>query len=100
MQRMALVVVEKEISRRRNGESADQAAHDTAAAQSELVGIGEIGLGAIGEPWRAERQLPAVDSCALYIDREEDVGVVQTVVVKKVCGASQKIIRVQDPALE
>ena len=49
---------------------------------------------------RTERQLPTIDSRALYINREEDVGVIQAVVVEEVAGASQKVIGVQDPAFE
>jgi hypothetical protein len=54
MERMALVVVEKEISRWRNGASADQAAHDAAAAERQLIRVGQIKLRAIAEARRAE----------------------------------------------
>src|SRR5260370_10329875 len=100
MKRVALVVVEGEISWRRNRASADQAADDAAAAERQLIRIGEIELGAIAEPWRAERQLPAIDSRALYIDGEEDVGIIQTVVVEKVGAASQKVVGIQDPTFK
>src|SRR6266849_3998888 len=97
MQRVALVVVEKKISRWRNGASTDQTAYDAAAAQRQLIRIGEIELGAIAEARRAKGQLPAIDSRGLYVNREEDIGVIQTVVVEKVGCASQKIISIQDP---
>src|SRR5260370_30594590 len=100
MPRIALVVVEKEISRWRNGAITDQTADDAAAAERQLIRVGEIELGAIAETWRAERQLPAIDSRGLHVNREEDVGVIQAVVVEEVSGASQKVICIQDPALE
>src|SRR5260370_15923095 len=100
MQRVALVVVEQEISRRRNGASANQAADDAAAAESKLIGIGEIELGAVAEPWRAQCQLPAVDSRSLHVNREEDVGVIQAVVIEEVRRARQKIVGIEYPAFE
>src|SRR3982074_3809857 len=100
MQRIALIVVEEEISRRRRGARADQTANDAAAAKRQLIRIREIDLGAVAEPGRAKRQLPAVDSRGLHVNRKEDVGVIQAVVVEEVGGASQKIIGIQDPAFE
>src|SRR6266849_1594285 len=100
VQRVALVVVEVEISRRRHGASTNQTADDAATAKRQLIRIREIELGAIAEPWRAESQLPAIDSRAVYIDGEEDVGVIQTVVIEEVGGASQKVVGIQYPAFE
>src|SRR6266446_1212515 len=100
MQRIALVMVEKGISRWRNGARTYQAADDAAAAQSELIGIGEIELGAVAEPWRAQCQFPAVDSCGLHVNREEDVGVIQTVVIEEVRRTRQKIVGIEHPAFE
>src|SRR6267378_5202160 len=100
MQRVALVVVEKEISRRRSRAWTDQAADDAAAAQSELIGIGEIELGAVAEPWRAQCQLPAIDSRALHVNSEEDVGVIQAVVIEEVRRARQKIVGIEHPSFE
>src|SRR5260370_8329466 len=97
MQRIALVVVEKEISRWRNGASTDQTAYDAAAAQRQLIRIGEIELGAIAEARRAEGKLPAIDSSGLYLNRDEDTGVIQAVLVDNVGGASQKTIGLPDP---
>src|ERR1700676_464761 len=73
MQRVALVMVEQKKSRRRRGARTHQAADDAAEAKRELVGIGEIDLRAILDARRTQRQLPAVDSRALYIDREKHV---------------------------
>src|SRR6266851_5572337 len=61
------------------------------------IRIAEIELGAIAEARRAEGKLPAIDSSGLYVNREEDTGVIQAVVIEKVGGASQKIIGIQDP---
>src|SRR5260370_9409463 len=97
MQRGALVVVEKKISRRRNGASTDQTAYDAAAAQRQLIRIGEIELGAIAEARRAEGKLPAIDSRGPYVNREEDIGVIQTVVVEKIGCPSQKSTTIHCP---
>src|SRR6266436_3589726 len=78
----------------------DQAANDAAEAKSELIGIGEIELRAVADPWRTQRQLPAIDSRALYIDREKDVRAVQAIVVEEVFRASRKVVGVERPALE
>src|SRR5260221_12003013 len=73
MQRIALVMIEQKKARGRRSARTDQAANDAAEAKSELIGIGEIELRAVADPWRTQRQLPAIDSRALYIDGEKNV---------------------------
>src|SRR4029077_2744032 len=100
VQRVALVEVEKEISRRRVRRSADECAVNAAAGKRRLIRVGEIELGAIAHTRGTKSQLPSIDSRALHVDREEDVGIVQAVVIEKVGGASQKVVGIQDPAFE
>src|SRR5258708_9705474 len=48
--------------------------------------------------WRAERELPAVDACALDSNGKKQVGVVEIVVVKEIFGAGEEIAGVERPA--
>src|ERR1700726_2839041 len=73
MQRIALIMVEQEKSRGRRRAGTNQAADDAAEAKGQLVGIGEIDLRSVSDLRGTQRQLPAADSCALYIDREKHV---------------------------
>src|SRR6267378_2589528 len=47
---------------------------------------------------RAERELPAVDACALDSNGKKQVGVVEIVVVKEIFGAREEIAGVERPA--
>src|SRR4029077_4728693 len=100
MQRVALVMVQQKVARERRSAWADQAANDAAKAKSQLVGIGEIELRPVSDAWGTQRQLPAIDSRALNIDGEKNVGVVQAVVVEEVLRAIQEVVGVEHPALE
>src|SRR5260370_37326684 len=100
MKRIAVVMMQQEKAWWRRSARTDQAANDAAEAKSELIGIGEIELRAVADPWRTQRQLPAIDSRALYIDREKDVRAVQAVVVEEVVRASRKVVGIERPALE
>src|SRR5712664_2111075 len=100
MKRIALVMIEQEKAWGRRSARTDQAANDAAEAKSELIGIGEIELRAVADPWRTQRQLPAIDSRTLYIDREKDVRAVQAIVVEEVFRASRKVVGIERPAFE
>src|SRR5260370_38286507 len=68
MKRIALVMIEQEKAWWRRSARTDQAANDEPEAKSELIGIGEIKLRAVADPWGTQRQLPAVDSVAWTIE--------------------------------
>src|SRR5260370_33129946 len=91
MKRIALVMIEQEKAWGRRSARTDQAANDAAEAKSELIGIGEIELRAVANPWRTQRQLPAIDSRALNIDREKDVRALQPVGVDEVIAAGGQV---------
>src|SRR5260370_2457251 len=73
MQRVALVMVEQKVSRGRRSARTDQASDDAAEAKRPLGGVSDIDLRPVFDARRAQRQLPATDSCALYIDGEKDI---------------------------
>src|SRR5271170_3906745 len=98
VQGVSLVVIEqaKAITKREVGESAV----DVAEAERELIGVRQVDLPAVANAWRAQRQLPAVDSCALNGNGEEEIRVVEIIVVEKVFRAGQKVVGVQRPSAE
>src|SRR5258705_13100226 len=73
VQRITLIMIEQKKAWRRRCARTDQSADDAAEAKSELVGVGEIDLRPVLDTRRTQRQLPAADSRALYIDGEKHV---------------------------
>src|SRR5215472_752272 len=72
VKRVALIVVEKTAAAAK-GEICE-ATVDAAAAESQLIGIGQIKLAAVANARRAQGELPAVDASALDSDRDENFG--------------------------
>ena len=95
---MPLVVVEKATTAAEGKIS--QAAVDAAAAEGKLIRISEIHLTAITKAGRAQGELPAADARAFDGDGEKEIGIVEIVVVKEVCGAREKVIGVKGPTAQ
>ena len=100
VERVALVVIEGEISRRWNGAIREQAADDASMAEGELIGVVKVELAAVTDAGRTKSKFPAGDAGGLDGDGEEEVGIVETVVVKEIVGAGDEIIGVDGPALD
>ena len=61
-----------------------QAAVDESAGPRDLVGIGEMKLGAMGDAGRAQREFPSADDRVLNGEREEKIGFADVVVIEEI----------------
>src|SRR5215470_3578769 len=98
MERVALIVIE-EAAPATEGEISE-AAIDSATAERELIGVGQIDLAAIADVRGAQSKFPAVDARAFDGDGEKEVGIVEIVVVEEVSGAGEEIAGVERPPVK
>src|ERR1035438_5926388 len=96
VQGVSLVVIQqrKSVAERKIGEPSV----DIPEAQGQLVGVGQVDLGAIMNAWRTQGEFPPIDARTLDGDGEKDVGIIEVVVVEEIVGASQKIVGVECPS--
>src|SRR6266571_2827732 len=99
IERVALVVVEKEKARRWRREIGKPSS-DATGGLRELVRIRQIELRAVAKPRGAHRRFPTVNARALDGKRKEDVGIAEHVMVEVVPRVGLKIRHVERPATE
>ncbi len=98
-ERVALIVIEKEVTlvgRRKVSETSG----DSTGALRVLMRIGKVEFGAARDDGRIDTAFPAANPRVRDREREEDIGIPQHVVIKKVSGASPEISYVEGPALQ
>src|SRR2546429_3753258 len=96
---VALIVIEKEVTllgRRKVSETPG----DSTSSLRVLMRISEVEFCAAGDDRRIDAGFPATNSRVRDREREEDIGIPQHVVIKKVFGASPEISYVKCPALQ
>src|SRR5713101_8531453 len=98
-QGVTLVVVQEEEALVGRAEAGESAA-DTAPAFGELVGVGQVELGATPEPRRAHGGFPAVNTRRQDGKRKEDVGVADHIMVEEVVRARVEAVHVEYPAAQ
>src|SRR5712692_2568807 len=98
-QGVTLVVVQEEEALVGRAEAGESAA-DTAPAFGELVGVGQVELGATPEPRRAHGGFPAVNPRRCDGKRKEDVGVADHIMVEEVVRARVEAVHVEYPAAQ
>src|SRR5437667_11955916 len=98
-ERVALIVIEKEVTllgRRKISELAG----DSAGSLRILMRIGEVEFGAAGDVGRIDAGLPAANPSMRDRKCEEDIGIPQHVMIKKVSGTSPEIGYVKCPGVQ
>ena len=96
-QRVALIVIQKEVVVARRRE-VREAAGDAAAAFDELVRIGHMGLERVTLR-RTERRLEAADSGFVDGEREKDVRIPNRIVVEEVPRVRAEVVGIDRPAV-
>src|SRR5882762_1009051 len=98
MQRIALIVIEKEEAARR-GKISQPSTHSTEAL-GNLVRVGQVHLPAILNARRADGEFPAYDTCSVNRQREENVGVSDIAVIEVISCARLERIRIDGPSAQ
>ena len=100
---VALVVVEGAVAGDRGGIAdvggeVGEAAGDGASGGRDLVGVGQVNLGAMGEARGTQRDLPAADEGSFDGQREEEIRFADHVVIEEIVDARSETVGVDDPA--
>src|SRR5450432_1312001 len=100
---VALVVVEGTVAGDRGGVAdvggeVSEAAGDGASGGGDLVRIGEVDLGAVGEARGTESHFPSADDGSFDGEREEEIRFADHVVIEEVVDASAEAVAVDHPS--
>src|ERR1700686_2845933 len=103
VERVALIMVERAKPWARIAQirgEIRQAASDGAAGVCDLVRIGKMKLGAMGNARRTQCKFPSSNKSLLNSEREEKIGFSNRVVVEEIIRAGAKGIGVEHPSAE